>query len=1071
MKPEDESKTILGITASKAAMYEYGVPEKDHIKIPENRDPADLFPLSIGMLGDLAASINEGESFTEETIESMQKELIFAANFFDKYIASRLNEDLNPELLLLGSASYYLANFAGSSMVLANTISKDNLLHIKAGGLEVILHAILNINVKQREDELTDTYVDEQPDIKNKYNEYIDTIPDSLQTFFTTGNGEEQLLSQINSLIGTAIHGTPKELLFADVIGAMIRKRIENSTWKSLPNYSGLPLELWKPTLARESFVKELWPAQKLLGESGVFNGTSAVIQMPTSAGKTTAVDFIIRSAFMAGRAELAIVVAPFVALVHEIKGNFEESFVNDDVDVTEFSDVIQTDFQDKINPNDNNRIIVTTPEKLLYVLRHTPDLADEIGLLVYDEGHQFDSGQRGVTYELLLTSLKGTIPEGIQTILISAVISNANDIGDWLIDQDNKEIIEGKDLLPTQKSIAFASWKDRIGRIEVRDTNNPDTTLYFIPRIIQQMQILKTGRERNERFFPEKNSDASTARDVALYMGLKVVNKGSVAIFCGKKDAAARILERGAEVFLKRSLDMQKPAEFADPSEIARFTYLYEQNFGENSYLTEAASLGLFGHHGNTPNGIRVAVEYGMQESHINLVVCTSTLAQGVNLPIRYLMIHGTSQGQNSIAVRDFHNLMGRVGRAGKHTTGSIIFTDPRVFDERIKPQSGSNRWDDIKFILDPANSEQVTSSILNLIAQVETYSNSYQYSFLNVLQNFIQDEDLTIQEIIEEYAERAFALDRKNLKRVLLHKLTFAESIESYLMHHWEELNSEMVLTDVANLARKTLAYHLAKNDEAKDDIVNLFILLAQNIQRKTYNDTERSAFGKTMYGVDRSVEFKSWVQEYINELIATNETPQNLLPVIWKLFEAHLISENSDFGKWTKPDLRLEFIQKWVEGETFETLFTFINDNDINLPHGQYERKITIDSMIGVTVNDLGYNLTLGVNGIITVLETITITDEIKNQLITNLQTLQKRIKYGLSNEVSIILYELGFGDRVVSQDLANSLFGQSQIITKRSVVIFLRENTQVVQTILDKYPAYYSNNFQKILQLES
>lgn len=52
-------------------------------------------------------------------------------------------------------------------------------------------------------------------------------------------------------------------------------------------------------------------------------------------------------------------------------------------------------------------QIVVLTPEKLLYVLRHSSELVDEIGLVIYDEGHQFDSGQRGVTYELLLTSIK----------------------------------------------------------------------------------------------------------------------------------------------------------------------------------------------------------------------------------------------------------------------------------------------------------------------------------------------------------------------------------------------------------------------------------------------------------------------------------------------------------------------------------------------------------------------------------------------------------------------------------------------------------------------------------------
>jgi POLQ-like helicase len=59
MRPEKKSQLLLGVTRSKAKMLEYGVPEEHHIKITQ--DPAKLFTLSIGLLGDLAAAINRGE--------------------------------------------------------------------------------------------------------------------------------------------------------------------------------------------------------------------------------------------------------------------------------------------------------------------------------------------------------------------------------------------------------------------------------------------------------------------------------------------------------------------------------------------------------------------------------------------------------------------------------------------------------------------------------------------------------------------------------------------------------------------------------------------------------------------------------------------------------------------------------------------------------------------------------------------------------------------------------------------------------------------------------------------------
>ena len=78
--------------------------------------------------------------------------------------------------------------------------------------------------------------------------------------------------------------------------------------------------------------------------------------------------------------------------------------------------------------------ILIVTPEKLLYMLRRAPELSDSIGLVIYDEGHQFEGMARGPDYELLLTSLKITLPPEVQVILISAVIGNASDVAAWLV-------------------------------------------------------------------------------------------------------------------------------------------------------------------------------------------------------------------------------------------------------------------------------------------------------------------------------------------------------------------------------------------------------------------------------------------------------------------------------------------------------------------------------------------------------------------------------------------------------------------------------------------------------------
>ncbi|MHB1371287.1 MAG: helicase-related protein, partial [Pseudomonadaceae bacterium] len=112
------------------------------------------------------------------------------------------------------------------------------------------------------------------------------------------------------------------------------------------------------------------------------------------------------------------------------------------------------------------------------------------------------------------------------------------------------------------------------------------------------------------------------------------------------------------------------------------RLTHLHVENLGADAPASQSAVHGIFPHHGNTPHGIRLAVEHAMRDDLVRFVVCTSTLAQGVNLPIRYLIVTSVYQGMERIKVRDFHNLIGRAGRAGMHTEGSILFADPVVYD-----------------------------------------------------------------------------------------------------------------------------------------------------------------------------------------------------------------------------------------------------------------------------------------------------------------------------------------------------------------------------------------------------
>ena len=129
---------------------------------------------------------------------------------------------------------------------------------------------------------------------------------------------------------------------------------------------------------------------------------------------------------------------------------------------------------------------------------------------------------------------------------------------------------------------------------------------------------------------------DATVRRSLS---GLKLVANGSVAVFCGRKDTAAKICEDAAELF-ERTGEYDQPLDVSDTDEVERIATLFAREFGEATPAARSAALGIFPHHASVPHGLRLSIEYAMKVSLVRFVVCTSTLAQGVNLPIKYLIV-----------------------------------------------------------------------------------------------------------------------------------------------------------------------------------------------------------------------------------------------------------------------------------------------------------------------------------------------------------------------------------------------------------------------------------------------
>lgn len=1041
MRPDRKSNRLLGVTRSKAKMIEYHVPE-EYQEIDLSLHPNKLFTISIGLLGDLAAAINREEP-DPDSLSDLKTNLLFSARFFDSYLQSKLNETLDPYLVLLGSASYYLCDLPGSSSVLAKRIDGD-CPDLDGDGLEDLLLWLLQADLG--------TYFD---GAEGPFGGLIDGISKWILQFFEDGNGEENLLDLATKLRDAVYEfGTPRQLLFGDVIAAVLRKKLENSAWKALPSYSGLPRDKWLHALQKDSFIKELWPAQHLLGQADVLKGESAIVQMPTSAGKTKATELILRSAFLAERVSLAIIIAPFRALCHEIKNSLVEAFHNETTKVDELSDALQTDFE-IAELLGHQQILVVTPEKLLYVLRHAPELAAHVGLLVFDEGHQFDSGTRGITYELLLTSLRSMIPEGTQKVLISAVISNAEAVGEWLNGEPN--VVEGTTLIPTFRSVGFASWLDQLGKIEYVDSRDAEQGEFFVPRVIERFNLGRKKRERTDRFFPEKTDGQA----IALYLGLKLVPNGSIAVFCGRKSTAASVCEKAVDI-IERGAPLALPSDFSDAQEVARLTHLHIENLGADAPASQSAAHGIFSHHGNTPHGIRLAVEHAMRDDLVRFVVCTSTLAQGVNLPIRYLIVTSVYQGMERIKVRDFHNLIGRAGRAGMHTEGSILFADPVIFDKR-KARNDKWRWDQVKELLEPRNSEPCISNLLSIFDPIRSDDEKYTITMeaLDFAKAYIDDPDEVAKlaaGIAARHGDKKFSRD--GIERQIAWRISLICAVESFLLSHWDESENGLSEADVTRLAEGTLAFFLA-DDQKKEHIRELFQLLAGNISANITDPARRKIYGRTLYGIQDAQAIEGWVQTNADSLLTiVDET--DALDLAWPLLTRHINS--GVFTKFDKPEVLKEIAHGWISGKPFSDLLKIIRKRKAKMIWGTRRREFKIDHVVDVCEGTLAYDGALVVGAVCEFIETLD--QDGTGDLINRLQLFQKRLKYGLPTETTIALYELGFSDRVIAQDLAASL--NLAAPQKKDLVKALKKDRDEARAVMEKYPSYFQERMNELLQ---
>jgi helicase len=355
---------------------------------------------------------------------------------------------------------------------------------------------------------------------------------------------------------------------------------------------------------------KELYPPQAEALERGLLDGKSMLLAMPTASGKTLLAELAMLKAALQGRRSLYIV--PLRALATEKYDSFKK-FRTLGVTVG----ISTGDFDKRDERLGKNQIIIATSEKADSLMRNGASWVRDLAVLVVDEIHLLNDVGRGPTLEMTITKLRHCNPN-LQVIGLSATVANAQELAAWLkaelVSSDWRPIRLREGIICNGK-LVFSDGEATL------DAKKDEALALVKDTLSQSAQILIFENSR-------KNAEASASR------------------LCGLIPADAAMLD------LSQSILATGESETAQR-------------------LAACVSRGIAFHHAGLLSEQRRLVEQGFRDNKIKVIASTPTLAAGLNLPARRVLIksykrYEYGRGMTPIPVIEYRQMAGRAGRPG---------------------------------------------------------------------------------------------------------------------------------------------------------------------------------------------------------------------------------------------------------------------------------------------------------------------------------------------------------------------------------------------------------------------
>ncbi|XP_026462465.1 helicase POLQ-like [Ctenocephalides felis] len=410
------------------------------------------------------------------------------------------------------------------------------------------------------------------------------------------------------------------------------------------------------------------------------------IYALPTSGGKTLVAEILILREVLCSKKNV-IFILPFVSIVQEKIWALSPFAVGMEFLVEEYAGGKGTCPPRK--RRHKNSVYIATIEKSLSLINSLIEIGrlGEIGLVVVDELHLLGEVGRGATLEIVLTKLISTKYD-IQIVGMSATIGNISEIAQFL-----SADVYTRDFRPVELK-------------EYAKCGSDIMALATKPKSADEIFTFHRSCKYNYYTDMQLKMDP----DCIAGLALEILPESSCLIFCPTKKNCENVASLICKIFPKSLLEYRK----LDKKGLCE---MIKKDCGTLCpILSNTLLYGVAYHHSGLTSDERKHLEDAYRAGVISVICCTSTLAAGVNLPAKRVILRSPYVGKEFITLSRYKQMVGRAGRAGFKENGeSILIFAPK---DKIRVQNLLFApMDDALSSLHYYNGEGVKSLILSSV------------------------------------------------------------------------------------------------------------------------------------------------------------------------------------------------------------------------------------------------------------------------------------------------------------------------------------------------------------------